>query len=98
MHALELDFHKSRFTYKGVYAPLAESMSLKINQINFTFETLTNSIFVRKTRYFYGVKSVLPFSKLIFGKSQGFSTSLYEYLPSYTQTRVRGAVKSSKRC
>ena len=90
MHALELDFHKSRFTYKGVYAPLAESMSLKINQINFTFETLTNSIFVRKTRYFYGVKSVLPFSKLIIGKCQVFSARSYVYLPGYMQIRNRG--------
>ena len=37
----------------------------------------SNLIFFRKMRQFYGAKSVLPFCKLIIGKSQVFSTSLY---------------------
>ena len=46
--------------------------------------------FFAKPRQFHGVKSVLPFSKLIIGKSQVFSTRSYVYLPGYTQICDRG--------
>ena len=41
-------------------------------------------------RLFYRKKSVLPFSKLIIGKSQFFSARSYVYLHCYTQERDRG--------
>ena len=43
-----------------------------------------------ETRWFYGVRSVLPFSKLITEKSQVFSTHSYAGLPRYKQIRDRG--------
>ena len=46
--------------------------------------------FFGKTRWLYGVKSVLPFSKLIIGKNQVFSTRWYVYLLGYTQICDRG--------
>ena len=50
--------------------------------------------FLTETRSFHGVKSVLPFSKLIIVKSQVFSARLYVYLHGYTQIRDRGASQS----
>ena len=52
---------------------------------------LMNFIFFGKTRQLYGVKSILPFSKLIIGRSQVFLTQSYVYLPRYTQIRDRRA-------
>ena len=41
------------------------------------------SFFFGKTRWFYRLKSLIPFSKLIFWKSQFFSTRSYVYLHRY---------------
>ena len=49
----------------------------------------TNFFFLAETK-FHGVKSVLPFSKLIIGKSQVFSARSYVYLHGYTQIRDSG--------
>ena len=46
--------------------------------------------FLGETRLFSGIKSILPFSKLIIEKSQVFSTRSYAYLHRYTQIRNRG--------
>ena len=48
-------------------------------------EFLMNFIFFGKTRQLYGVINVLPYSKLIIGKSQVFSTRSYVYLLGYKQ-------------
>ena len=45
--------------------------------------------FFGKTRSLYGVQSVLPFSKLITGKSKVFSAHSYVYLQIYTQIHGR---------
>ena len=46
--------------------------------------------FFSETWWFHGVKSILPFSKLIMGKSQAFSSPSYVYLHRYRQIRDRG--------
>ena len=38
-----------------------------------------------RTLFFYRVKSILLFSKLMIGKSQGYSKRSYVYLHTYTQ-------------
>ena len=57
---------------------------------SWNFDVLTNFIFVRQNEIWYGVKSIMPFSKLTIGKSQAFSARSYVYFHGYTQIRDRG--------